>query len=144
VKLPKPEAGLVINYSYLWLRQHKAGLEEGSKNRPCAIVLAAFGEDRDQVLVVPVTHSQPPDFASALEIPQDVKRLIGLDSERSWVILSESNLFQWPGPDLRPVGSRVENSIAYGLLPPKIFKVIRDRFLKLEMERKSARVQRTI
>jgi len=38
--IPKPEAGMVINYSYLWAREARAGQEEGAKNRPCAIILA--------------------------------------------------------------------------------------------------------
>jgi hypothetical protein len=40
MKLPTPEAGLVIGYSYLWAREHSAGRQEGVKNRPCAIVAA--------------------------------------------------------------------------------------------------------
>ena len=97
--LPKPEAGLVVRYSYLWLREHLEGREEGTKDRPCAIVLALHNhEDETQVLVVPVTHSPPGNSAAALELPTVVKQHLGLDAERSWVVLSESNLFDWPGP----------------------------------------------
>jgi hypothetical protein len=41
VRLPEPEPGLVIRYSNLWLREHREGREEGTKDRPCAIVLAS-------------------------------------------------------------------------------------------------------
>ena len=143
MKLPKPEPGLVIRYSYLWLREHLEGREEGVKDRPCAIIIAAFGADKDQVLVVPVTHSPPDDSTNALELPQDVKRLLGLDGERSWVVLSESNMFRWPGPDLRPTGNEPNKSVAYGFLPPKIFAVLRDRFVAIEKAQHKTHVRRT-
>ena len=60
MSLPKPEPGLVIRYSYLWLREYRAGRQEGSKDRPCAIILALQADENgEQVLVVPVTHSRP-------------------------------------------------------------------------------------
>jgi hypothetical protein len=144
VSLPKPEAGLVIRYSYLWLREHREGREEGAKDRPCAIVLALRDHDGEtQVLVVPVTHSPPESSAAALELPPAVKRHLGLDAERSWVVLSESNLFDWPGPDLRRVGDRDDSSVAYGFLPPRLFAELQRRFLALEAAARSKRVQRT-
>jgi hypothetical protein len=49
-----------------------------------------------------------------------VKRHLGLDDDRSWVILDEVNEFAWPGFDLRPLpGSR--DRFAYGFLPPWLF-----------------------
>jgi hypothetical protein len=144
VSLPKPEPGLVIRYSYLWLREHREGREEGAKDRPCAIILAAGQhEGETQVLVVPVTHSPPENVDAALELPPAVKRHLGLDAERAWVVLSESNLFDWPGPDLRRVGDRDDGSIAYGFLPPRLFGELRRRFLALEGAARSRRVQRT-
>jgi hypothetical protein len=144
VNLPKPEPGLVIRYSYLWLREHREGREEGTKDRPCAIVLASRRHgDETQVLVVPVTHSPPENLADALELPPPVKQHLGLDSQRSWVVLSESNLFDWPGPDLRRLGDRDNSSVAYGFLPPRLFAELRRRFLALEAVARSLRVQRT-
>jgi hypothetical protein len=144
VTLPKPEAGLVVRYSYLWLSEHLEGREEGTKDRPCAIVLALHNhEGETQVLVVPVTHSPPGNSAAALELPAVVKQHLGLDAERSWVVLSESNLFDWPGPDLRRVGDRDDSSVAYGFLPPRFFAEVRRRFLTLEAASRSTRVQRT-
>jgi hypothetical protein len=144
VSLPNPEPGLVIRYSYLWLREHREGREEGTKDRPCAIVLASLHHrDETQVLVVPVTHSPPENIADALELPPSVKQHLGLDQERSWVVLSESNLFDWPGPDLRRVGDRDNSSVAYGFLPPRLFAELRRRFLALEAVARSLRVQRT-
>ena len=142
--LPKPEPGLVIRYSYLWLREHRQGREEGTKDRPCAIVLASReASGQTQVLVLPVTHNAPDNPAVALELPGAVKKHLGLDSERSWVVLSESNLFDWPGPDLRRIGDRDNGSIAYGFLPPRLFAELRRRFLALEAAARSQRVKRT-
>jgi hypothetical protein len=144
VTLPKPEAGLVIRYSYLWLREHREGREEGTKDRPCAIILALRDDDGEtQVLVVPVTHSPPDNLTTALELPPAVKQHLGLDADRSWVVLSESNLFDWPGPDLRRAGDRDDSSVAYGFLPPRFFAEMRRRFLALEAAARSTRVQRT-
>ena len=141
---PKPEPGLVVRYSYLWLREHRLGREEGIKDRPCAIIVATLGpEGESRVLVVPVTHSPPENVKTALEIPQNIKQHLGLDAGKSWVVLSESNLFNWPGPDLRRVGNQGNSSIAYGILPPRFFAEMRRRFLELEAQAQSNRVQRT-
>jgi len=144
VSLPKPEPGLVIRYSYLWAREHREGREDGTKDRPCAIILAAHHhDDETQVLVVPVTHSPPDSLDAALELPPAVKRHLGLDADRSWVVLSESNLFDWPGPDLRRIGDRDDSSVAYGFLPPRFFAELRRRFLALEDAARSHRIRRT-
>jgi hypothetical protein len=144
VSLPKPEPGLVIRYSYLWLNEHRAGREEGSKDRPCAIVLALYdGNDGEQVLVVPVTHAPPARLKEALELPAAVKKHLGLDGERSWVVLSESNVFTWPGPDLRRIADRDDSSVAYGFLPPRLFNALRRKFLALEETARSRRIRRT-
>ncbi len=45
MSLPEPELGLVIRYSYLWKSEHDAGRDEGSKDRPCAIVLSVTAGD---------------------------------------------------------------------------------------------------
>lgn len=97
---PVPRPGLVIRYSYLWEREALAGQEEGVKDRPCAIIVVLLREGEHPVVrVLPVTHATPLDSTTALEIPQLTKRRLGLDSERSWVILDEANDFIWPGPD---------------------------------------------
>lgn len=128
-----PEPGLVIRYSYLWLREHRAGREEGVKDRPCAIVLTAITDDgATRVLVVPVTHSRPDDPDSSLELPASTRWHLGLDTDRCWVVLTESNVFDWPDPDLRPVGGNEDRSFAYGFLPPRFFIEPRRKFVALE------------
>jgi hypothetical protein len=121
--IPDPKLGLVLSYAYLWHHQHRAGREEGVKDRPCVIVIAkqrAPGDINTMVSVVPVTHTLPDNPAVAFELPAVMKRHLGLDTERSWVILDEVNEFAWPGFDLRPV-PRNPNSFAYGVLPPRLF-----------------------
>lgn len=46
---------------------------------------------RTQLLVAPVTHSEPDRAGDAIEIPPSVKRHLGLDRERSWIVLTELN-----------------------------------------------------
>nr|WP_294523721.1 hypothetical protein [uncultured Rhodopila sp.] len=78
-----------------------------------------------------------------MELPAAIKRHLDLDTERSWVILSESNGFEWPGPDLRRVGDRDDSSVAYGFLPPRFFAELRRRFVSLETAARSRRIRRT-
>jgi hypothetical protein len=76
-------------------------------------------------------------------LPIETKRRLGLDAERSWIVLSEGNEFLWPGPDVRPVPGADPASIAYGFLPPRLFDLVLRRFLALARERKARRVPRT-
>jgi hypothetical protein len=142
--LPTPEPGLVIGYSYLWAREHGAGKEEGVKNRPCAIVAARqVVEGRDVITVIPITHTPPNDPADAVEIPAAVKVHLGLDEHRSWAVVSETNDFLWPGPDLRPVPGGTPARIDYGMLPPRLFAHIRDKILLAHLRRKLTIVPRS-
>jgi hypothetical protein len=132
VALPEPEIGLVISYAYLWRHESEAGHVEGVKDRPCAIVLAVAGTPGNPatVTVAPITHSPPRTAEAALELPPKVKRHLGLDAGRSWIVLEEFNEFLWPGFDLRPVAGR-SGHYDYGFLPPALFKRIVDRVLEL-------------
>lgn len=145
VALPKPVPGLVIRYSYLWRDDHQKGLEEGRKDRPCAIIAAIRSDETGNMrtLVLPITHSPPKHPELALEMPQRVKDALKLDSERSWIICVEWNDFIWPGPDLRRVPNADDSSVAYGVLPPKLLKQTNEKFLALLKERRARRVQRT-
>jgi hypothetical protein len=120
--LPEPEPGLVVSYAYLSHHEHQSGQEEGRKDRPAVIVLAAerASDGAIVVTVLPITHRAPDDPATAVEIPPPVKRLLGLDRERSWIVVSEGNEFVWPGYDLRNIpGARARYD--YGFLPPRFF-----------------------
>lgn len=122
--VPDPQPGLVISYAYLWHHEQLAGRDEGVKDRPSVIVLSAkrAGDGGTLVTVLPVTHRPPRDPEWAVEIPPAVKRHLGLDDARSWVIVAEGNEFLWPGYDLRrlPGVDRYD----YGFLPPGFFKQV--------------------
>ncbi|WP_371424519.1 hypothetical protein [Tardiphaga sp.] len=142
--LPKPVPGLVIRYSFLWNHEAKAGNEDGSKDRPCAVLLATTIKDGEQIVtVLPVTHTPPADERLAVEIPAGTKTRLGLDDARSWIVLSEANRFQWPGPDLRPVPGDKEANVAYGLLPAGLYDLIRTKWLAAFDARRVGQVDRT-
>lgn len=127
--LPTPELGLVVSYAYLWNSEFEEGQEEGTKDRPCALVLSSENEGGNTVVaVVPVTHSPPQRPEEAVEIPAVVKRRLGLDEARSWIVVSEINRFIWPGPDLRPVSRAEPERFDYGFLPPAVFRQVLEKF----------------
>ncbi len=127
---PTPLAGMVIRYAYLWRNEHKRGVEEGTKDRPCAVLLAVTDEAGDRkVIVLPITHTPPHDPALAIEIPAATKRRLGLDDERSWIVIAEANRFTWPGPDLRPMKSGDATTVVYGELPANLFRAVREKWL---------------
>jgi hypothetical protein len=143
VKLPSPEPGLVIRYAFLWRREFDEGREESRKDRPCAVILAApVAAGGAQVYVLPVTHAPPSDPALAIEIPIRVKQHLGLDEAPSWIVMDEINDFLWPGYDLRPVPGSRPTRVEYGVLPPRFFNTVRERFLALAEQRRVKRVPR--
>jgi hypothetical protein len=135
--LPEPEPGLVISYAYLWHHEHQGGHEEGRKDRPCVIVIAAerASDGVTVVTVLPVTHRRPDDATAAVEIPLAVKQRLGLDPERSWVVVAEGNKFVWPGFDLRKVPGI--DGFDYGFLPPRFFNEVLDGFRAWRTNRKA-------
>ena len=122
--IPTPEPGLVISYAYLWDHEAKAGRENGAKDRPCVIALSVVRRPDGEtvVTVLPVTHVPPTDPAEAIEIPQSVKRHLGLDDNRSWIVVSQGDQFVWPGYDLRRI--RRTGQYDYGYLPPRLFNEV--------------------
>lgn len=130
MSLPDPVPGLVIRYAFLWRDEARRGRDEGSKDRPCAILLSVTDDAGfRQVTVLPVTHSPPSDLALAVEIPAATKRRLGLDDQTSWIALTDANRFIWPGPDLRPQTGRALASVAIGLLPRGLYNEVRDKFI---------------
>ena len=116
---PDPQGGLVIRYDYLWSSEEQEGREEGSKVRPCAIVLA-LAETRDgarQVVVCGITHQEPRPPHEGVEIPLKVKRHLGLDDERSWAVVSEGNLVDWDDPGIEPIAP---GQWTYGFVPQEL------------------------
>lgn len=140
---PAPEPGLVVRYSYLWYEEARQGRGEGVKDRPCAVVLAVDdGAENPRVVVLPITHSPPSDPSVAMEIPAATKMRLGLDAERSWVVLREYNVFRWPGPDLRMVVNGVPESAAYGVLPRRFTMEMLKRFAAYVRQGKTRQTSR--
>jgi hypothetical protein len=96
------------------------------------------GEARDRrVIVLPITHATPTDPDHAIEIPAPTKRRLGLDEDRSWIVVAEANRFTWPGPDLRPARLGETTTVVHGELPADIFRRVRERWLALSAARRS-------
>jgi hypothetical protein len=128
VPIPPPEVGLVIRYNYLWRREADRQRSQ-SKDRPACIVAAiADTVDRMDVVLLPITRAPPKDDVPAVELPPKVKEHLGLDPDRSWVIVAECNVDVWPSPDLAEIPGR-PGRYAYGHLPPRLFRRIRDAFV---------------
>jgi hypothetical protein len=144
VSFPAPVPGLVIRYSFLWREAAARGEEEGGKDRPCAVVLVSEDQDGEKiVLVLPVTHSPPSEPDLAVEIPIETKRRLGLDDQRSWIVVTDANRFIWPGPDLRLGVSGDASSVAYGSLPRALFYEARAKFIRAIERRLAGVVRRT-
>lgn len=144
MSLPKPRPGLVIRYSFLWSHEYDRGAVEGSKDRPCAIVLAMTrGQNGDiQTIVAPITHSPPEEVGASLEIPSQVCRSLGLDAGRHWLRLDELNRFVWTGYDLR---ARADDPgrYEYGMLPQNLFEQLRKGIVERQRLRKAKVIPRT-
>jgi hypothetical protein len=143
VSFPAPAAGTVIAYSFLWQNEAQAGHLEGRKRRPCAVlVVVTTTESRNpEVVVAPITHRQPEFDDGAVELPPRVRLHLGLDGERSWVVLTQFNHFTWPGFDLRSI-SPDRPEYVYGMLPPAFFNRLIEKFNELRRQRRVAAVSR--
>ncbi len=64
-----------------------------------------------------------------MEIPTTVRRALGLDSERCWIVVTEANVDKWPNPGIAPV-PRSRKSFAYGFLPPDLYSMVKAMMLK--------------
>ena len=136
---PKPVSGLVIRYDYLWRNEARRGQRDGSKDRPCVVVVAiqsVQGGDL-RTLVAAVTHTEP-DAGEGIEIPQKVKRHLGLDSDRSWIIVSEVNEIDWSDPGIIPVSNA---KWEYGFVPATLAAALRDAILT-RMTQKNLQITR--
>ncbi|HEX4694309.1 hypothetical protein [Sphingomonas sp.] len=92
------------------------------------VVAHIVREGRTEIIVAPVTHSAPGRPDDAIEIPGKVKRVLGLDQERSWIVTDELNRFTWPGPDVRIAPGR--DSPVYDAIPELLFDRVRQALAK--------------
>jgi hypothetical protein len=80
------------------------------------------------ILAAPVTHTAPEKPDDAVEIPLNVKKQLGLDADRSWIVVTELNRFIWPGPDIRPIPHT--GAPFYDALPDWLFERVRSGVLR--------------
>lgn len=139
--LPSPEPGMVLRYDYLWSREASQGRQH-SKDRPTCLVAASDSRVSPRnVVLLPITHSPPSGDTVGIEIPAKVKAALGLDNERSWVIISEYNVDEWPNAGLSQIPGR-PGTYNYGFLPPSLFATVKNHFAELVREKRAQSVKR--
>ena len=92
---PWTRAETAVRCAGILKREHDERREEGSKDRPRAIVVSVLEEkeEEEEVTVLPIAHNAPQRVEDAIEIPPSIKQRLGLDSERSWSVITEANEF---------------------------------------------------
>jgi hypothetical protein len=88
------ETGDVLpTYPYLWRWQSQRGEEEGRKNRPVCVAIAARGDDGlTHLALLAITGTAPRADQLAVELPSLEIRRIGLSEfKQAWIIVSEYN-----------------------------------------------------
>lgn len=91
------------------------------------MVLAVETEAKVQrVRVAPIRHTPPRTTLDAVELPAATKRRLGLDDLPSWIVTTETNLFTWPGPDLRPAD---RSRAVFGMIAGDTFRAVRESIL---------------
>lgn len=111
--------GSVILYPFLWSREQKAGETEGRKRRETVLVARFTFQGEDQIALLPITASEPPNNDAAYELPEtEVRRIARGGKLRLWVILSEIN-FDIPGKSFH-----LEPDCKVGELSPRVFAAI--------------------
>jgi hypothetical protein len=97
VPIDEPETGLVINYHFLWARQHEQGEESGRKARPVCVVVP-LRMQAGTVVLFPLTTQRPGPDRVAIEVPETERRRLKLRGHgSSWIILDEANSDRMPG-----------------------------------------------
>jgi hypothetical protein len=75
-----------------------------------------------RIAVLPITHAPPVSNRSAVEIPRQVKAMLGLSAARSWIMCDEFNEFMWPALD---AGRTPAGKPSFGFLTRGLVAVVR-------------------
>jgi hypothetical protein len=129
--LPRPELGLVVHYGFAWSGANRRAPPDAGKDRPCLIVDLLEVEDWPgrktlRLTYLPISHTEPREYESAMLIPPRVAQHLGLTAEKSYIYTSYACEDDWPF-DLARVPGR-KDTFHYGLIPPKLFQAVADRF----------------
>lgn len=132
---------MVLRYDYLWSQEAIQGRQQG-KDRPTCLVAASDSRiNPSYVVLLPITHSRPTGDTIGIEIPDKVKKAIGLDDEPSWVIVSDYNIDEWPNAGLGQIPGK-SGVYSYGFLPPSLFATVKSKFTQLVREKRARSVKR--
>lgn len=142
MKKPEPQIGLVIRYDFLWSHEQAKGYAQCAKERPCVIVTAIVRKTTGEttVLVAPMTHSAPGEGDTAIEIPTAVRRHLGLDQARSYIVAGEGNSVSWDDPGIVPAQPGIR--WAYGRIPNALYDQLRAAMIDLAGRRQMQAVVR--
>lgn len=108
----QPEAGDVIEFSFLWSHELAQGRVEGAKDRPCVIVRVLDGP---RIVVAPITGTEP-DRDHKIALSAGAFSL----ARTSWIVTSEINVSEWPGYDLRSATQPAGAFWRYGRLSDRL------------------------
>jgi len=93
------------------------------------------------VVLLPITPTRRRGATVGIEIPQPVKKSLGLDDASSCVIVSEHNVDEWPNSGLSPIPGK-RGVFSYGFIPARLFAQIKAKFLELAGNKKGKPVRR--
>jgi hypothetical protein len=141
MRLPKAEPGLVFRYDFLWQCEAAKGGKSGKVRPACLLVALEDPAGSSSVVVLPITHSEPKAGTEGIEIPAAVCKNLGLDEDRSWVIVSEYNVDDWPNGGISPVPGR-HGAFTYGYLSPRLLESIKRKFVDVIRQGRAKTVRR--
>ena len=120
--------GTLVQYQFLWSREASKGQVEGTKRRPCAIILRSPLPSSDRIFLIPVTTKEPDEKIPALEIPELEARRMGLNEPmRRWIILNEINVDEIPSYVLEPNAKIGQIGVSFFRTILLEFKKVNDR-----------------
>jgi hypothetical protein len=117
------------------------GREQGKERPVCLIATTDALAGARFVVILPITHTPPDNNTVGVEIPAKVRYAIGLDDAPSWIVISEHNVDEWPNGGLAPLPGK-PGVFAYGFIPPGLFSQVKEKFLSLSEQGRSAGVHR--
>ena len=134
----KAENGLVLLYSFLWLREFERGEESGRKGRPvcCQVLLTPTDRTPDPVILLPITSQPPTPADEAIPIPQLEARRAGLRTP-AWLIVNHLNF----EPDFA-TSPWIEDPKPLGAFSAAFTGTIREAVRKALRERRMRNVSR--
>ncbi|HXC56549.1 MAG TPA: hypothetical protein VNU97_14720 [Rhizomicrobium sp.] len=106
-------------------------------------MVLAIAISETKIAALAITHSPPANRDDAIVLPRQVKKALGLDDRPSWVVLTEANVFTWPGPDIRNIPGTEPPTPIYGRIPSGLFKTIVQSALEIRRRKRLRLVTRT-